>query len=102
MKAGSLDPAPITPFSLFDGDLVNRSFAGLGLQGRRARDLVGRSIAVIAVTWLPMSLFAVNEGLYSVEIDARNFFADYAAYAQFLIALPLFIVAERSGLAQHA
>jgi len=27
--------------------------------------------------------------------EATNFFADYAAYAEFLIALPLFIVAER-------
>jgi hypothetical protein len=94
MEAGSSDPA-VTPFSLFDGDFLNRTFSAMGLQGRRARDLFGRSIAVIAVTWLPMALFALNEGLVSAEIEARNFFADYAAYAQFLIALPLFIVAER-------
>ena len=42
-----------------------------------------------------MAGLALIEHLSSGGIDARNFFADYAAYAQFLIALPLFIVGER-------
>ena len=83
------------PFSLFDDDLLNRGFAAIGLQSRHGRDLAGRIAAVVSLTWVPMAMFAVIEGLVSARIEASNFFADYAAYAQFLIALPLYIVAER-------
>jgi len=87
--------AAIAPFSLFDGDLVNRGFARLGLHSRPTADVVLRCLFVAGVTWLPMAVLAIAQGLYSRSIDARNFFADYAAYAQFLIALPLFVVGER-------
>jgi hypothetical protein len=42
-----------------------------------------------------MAVLAGGQHLYSLSLDARNFFSDYAAYAQFLIALPLFVVGER-------
>jgi hypothetical protein len=87
--------ATITPFSLFDEDWVNRWFAWLGLRSRHAADIAGRCLFVAGVTWLPMAVLALIQHLYSRTIDARNFFADYAAYAQFLIALPLFVVGER-------
>lgn len=50
---------------------------------------------VIVLTWVPMAVLALEAGLYSARIEGANFFADYAAYVQFLVALPLFIVAER-------
>lgn len=40
-------------------------------------------------------MLAFWQQLFSNHVDARNFFADYAAYAQFLVAIPLFIVGER-------
>ncbi len=85
----------ITPFSLFDGDLLNRVFSRIGLQSRRGVDIAGRCLVAVALTWVPMAILAVLQGLYSTRIDARNFFADYAAYAQCLVALPLFIIGER-------
>lgn len=94
-EAHRLPSESCTPFSLFEGDLLNRVFSAVGLHGRKVIHLAGRSVVVIAITWLPMALLAIRTGLVSRDIDARNFFADYAAYAQFLIALPLFIVAER-------
>jgi hypothetical protein len=96
--AARAEPPPserCAPFSLFDDDLLNRIFASIGLQSRHGRDLAGRIAAVVCLTWLPMAMFAMMEGLVSTRIEAANFFADYAAYAQFLIALPLYIVAER-------
>src|SRR4029077_32978 len=57
--------------------------------------IAGRCLFVAGVTWVPMAILAIIQHLYSHTIDARNFFADYAAYAQFLIALPLFVVGER-------
>ncbi|MEO7041256.1 MAG: hypothetical protein ABI035_03240 [Gemmatimonadaceae bacterium] len=85
----------IKPFSLFDRDLLNRSFSRIGLDSRRASHLALRSLIVIGLTWVPMAVLAYWQRLYSIHVDARNFFADYAAYAQFLIAIPLFIVGER-------
>ena len=86
--------ASFVPFSLFDGDLVNRLFALLGLGNRRGLHVIGRSLFLIAITWAPMAWLASAEGLVSLTISARNFFADFAAYAQFLIGLPLFVLAE--------
>jgi hypothetical protein len=74
---------------------VNRGFARLGLHSRRPSDVAGRCLFVAGVTWPPMAVLALVQHLYSGTMDARNFFADYAAYAQFLIALPLFVVGER-------
>lgn len=85
----------IAPFSLFDGDFVNRWFAWLGWHSRRTADIAKRCLFVAVVTWVPMAVLALVQHLVSRAIDARNFFADYAAYAQFLIALPLFVVGER-------
>lgn len=83
------------PFSLFDGDLLNRQFARIGLGGRRVLDIAGRCALVVGLTWVPMALLALVQGLYSTRMEGTNYFADYAAYVQLLIALPLFIVAER-------
>jgi hypothetical protein len=46
------------------------------------------------VTYVPMALLALQQGLVDDVVSPTNFFADFAAYAQFLIALPLYIVAE--------
>jgi hypothetical protein len=83
------------PFSLFNGDLLNRGFNQLGLNGRRAAHIAARCLLLVNVTWVPMAILALSQGLVSATIDGRNFFADYAAYAQFLVAVPLFVVAER-------
>jgi len=85
----------LTPFSLFDGDLLNRGFGLIGLKSRRTLHIAGRCVLIVLVTWVPMAVFALGQHLYSDRIEARNFFADFAAYAQFLIALPLFIIGER-------
>lgn len=101
MDAVTRQPSPelaateATVFSLFDGDLVNRFFSRLGWNSRRARDLAYRAAFLVGLTWAPMTLLALLQGLYSNRLEGTNFFADYAAYAQCLIALPLFVVAER-------
>lgn len=84
----------VAPLALYEGDLLNRLFGRLGFNLRKPLHLIGRSLVVLALTWIPMATIAVFEGLYSAEINARNFFADFAAYAIFFIGLPLFIVAE--------
>lgn len=85
----------ITAFSLFEGDLLNQAFSRIGLKSRRVFHIAGRCLLVIVVTYVPMAALAKLQGLSSYVLDGRNFFADYAAYAQFLIALPLYIIGER-------
>ena len=41
-------------FSLFEGDLINRLFASIGVGGRRARDLAARCLILVGLTWMPL------------------------------------------------
>ena len=89
----------VTQFSLFEGDLVNRAFAKLGLGPRRPLHLIGRMALLIFITWCPMAVMAC---FHTIPADApeeakvaMNFFYDFAAYTQFFIGIPLFIIAER-------
>jgi len=86
----------VSELSLFDGDLVNRIFGWLGLGPRRPRHLVGRALLLIALTWVPLAILAVwgRPPFYGTQLVPGNFFADFAAYAQFLLGLPLFVLAE--------
>jgi hypothetical protein len=85
--------APRIQFSLVEGDLVNRIFGWVRL-GLRPLHLFLRSIVLVILTWGVLAFLAVRQGLYGVEAIGTNFFADFAAYAQFLVALPIFVVAE--------
>ena len=46
------------------------------------------------LTWVPVAILALKSGLVGGGMIATNFFADFAAYAQFLVAMPLFMIAE--------
>jgi hypothetical protein len=48
----------------------------------------------VTITWVFLAALAVQQGYYGVEVVGSNFFADFAAYAQFIVALPIFVVAE--------
>jgi hypothetical protein len=83
------------PFSLFEGDLVSRTFAALGMGSYRVRDLVKRSLLLISVTWIPLALLAIVAEVHWIQPPGQNFFLDFAAYGQLLIGLPMFLIAER-------
>jgi len=90
-------PVPgVAALCLYEGDLLNRLLSRIGLGARRPAHLAARAALLLLITWLPMALMAVvcTPALYSKRIEAANFFADFAAYAQFWIGLPLFILAE--------
>ena len=84
----------VTPFSLFEDDNARRFYAALGLGTRVRFRLVKRALVLIFVTYVPMALLALVQGLVDTAATPTNFFADFAAYAQFLIALPLYMIAE--------
>jgi hypothetical protein len=85
----------VHPLSLVEGDVLNRTLARLGPFGRRRRfHVIYRSLLLIAVTWLPTAILALWSGYSGTELSGSNFFADFAAYAQFVLGLPLFVLAE--------
>ncbi len=83
------------PFSLFEGDLVSRTFASLGMGSYRAGDLVKQSLVLIGITWVPLALLAIVAEVHWIQPPGQNFFLDFAAYGQLLIGLPMFLIAER-------
>jgi hypothetical protein len=87
---------PLRPldFSLFEDDNARRFYASLGLHARAPYGLVRRALVLMFVTYVPMAVLALVQGLYDTVATPTNFFADFAAYAQFLVALPLYILAE--------
>jgi hypothetical protein len=97
--AGSV-PAPFEggyaiPFSLFDNDWLNRFYGWLGMARETRFSLVKRCVLAVMLTYVPIALLAVYDGSYGGGATATNFFADFAAYIQLLVSLPLFIITER-------
>ena len=82
--------------SLYEGDYLNRAWASIGLGPRRPAHLAWRALLLPLVTWLPTALFAIRDtpAPLLASLSPANFFADFAAYAQFWVGLPLFVVAE--------
>lgn len=85
---------PRTPFALFDDDGLHAVYARLGLGRHVPFRLLKRALLMAALTWLPVAVLAWEQGLTSSVPSPTNFLADFAAYAQFLVALPLFVAAE--------
>jgi hypothetical protein len=85
---------PQMPFSLFEGDWLRRTWASMGLGTHTSFPIVRRCLVAILITYVPMAILAWRQGLIATELTPTNFFADFAAYAQFLVGLPLFLVAE--------
>ncbi len=83
------------PFSLFEGDLVSRTFAALDMGSYRVWDLVRRSLLLILITWVPLAVLAIVAEVHWIQPPGQNFFLDLAAYGQLFIGLPMFLIAER-------
>lgn len=87
-------PDSEAPFSLFEGDGLQFVYAQLGLSNNARFHLLKRCLLVVLLTWVALAILALRQGLVGGGISPTNFFADFAAYAQFLLAMPLFILAE--------
>jgi hypothetical protein len=92
--ASSSVASPDVPFSLFHGDRFNRLFAALHASQDARFTILKRCVIVVMLTWVPVAVLALWSGLYGGGMTTTNFFADFAAHAQFLIAMPLFMLAE--------
>lgn len=82
-------------FSLEAEDPLHRAQQALGLIPRSGGFGLGRRIAIaIAITWLPLILYAVWQHVLLPGSVPEPLFRHFGIHARFLIALPLLIVAE--------
>jgi hypothetical protein len=86
--------SPTVHFSLFDGDGLQRLYGRLGLSKPSRYRLIKRCTLMVLLTWVPVALLAWMGGNFGGGLVATNFFADFAAFAQFVIAMPMFMLAE--------
>lgn len=79
---------------LFYGGPPTWLFGALHLSSPADPRLVRRAAIVALVSWAPLALLAIAEDLNRSDGSARAFFSDFATYGRFLVASPLFILAE--------
>ena len=91
---GPIGSAAAVHFSLFDADGLQRLYGRFHLSRVSRYRLLKRCALMVLLTWAPTALLALIGGDYGGGLVATNFFADFAAYAQFVIAMPLFMLAE--------
>ena len=80
-------------FSLTQGGLLYRVLLKFGAEEKRHFTVL-RTVAAVLVTWLPLLVLSLEQGLaYGHEVEIP-FLLDYAANLRFLLALPILITSE--------
>jgi hypothetical protein len=82
------------PFSLFERDQLHRLYTRFGMSRFAPHYLLKRCVWAVLLTWVPVAALALLGHSYGGGLVATNFFADFAAYAQLLVAMPLFVIAD--------
>lgn len=66
----------------------------LGLIRGDGPSILRRSIAFLAITWVPMLLLSLLDGHALGKTPQQSFLLDFAAYARFFIAVPILFAAD--------
>jgi hypothetical protein len=85
---------PEEDFSLVLGGPLYQLWRRLHAAGPTLDLLVRRVIAIPLVAWLPLLVFTVFEGVAIGHVVPVPFLYDLDAHARFLVAIPLFLLAE--------
>ena len=80
-------------FSLVDGGATHDLFRRL-IRGRRKYLFYQIAFGAALICWLPLLVLSIFEGVAWGDKVAIPFFYDIAAHTRFLIAVPIFIIAE--------
>lgn len=91
---GSTDRSPDAEFSLVTGDPLNRAQHLLGLIPARGLGVGRRIMIAVALTWLPLVLWAVWNHLFLPGVAEEPMLRHFGIHARFLVALPLLLVGE--------
>jgi hypothetical protein len=90
----ALDSTFTTAEFPFDGVRLPPPLAG----GTTGRAILFRALGAILIAWVPMAVLAAVQGVALGPTRPQSFLLDIAAYARFLVALPLLILAEAAAL----
>jgi hypothetical protein len=77
------------------GGPVYRLMQCVGVIKGAGPSVLRRSVVFIAITWLPLLVFAVLEGHAFGPTPRSAFLLDFATYARFFLAVPLIFAAEK-------
>ncbi len=80
--------------SFFEHDLANRVFNVLRMGSQKKHPTILRILFAFGITWLPLLLLSLLQGVAAGRSAKESFLYDFAAYGQFFIGVPLFILAE--------
>lgn len=95
MESSRSEPVMQLPeFSLFRGGLLHRFWIWSGLSGIDLELIPRRSLAVIAITWLPLLILSVIDGTAFKGKVGIPFFQDAAVQARLLAGLPFLLYGE--------
>jgi len=95
-----MDTSPHTPgaadveFSLVTGDPLHHAQRVLGLIPARGRGTGRRILIGVALTWVPLILWAVWNRLLLPGVAEEPLLRHFGVHARFLVALPLFLASE--------
>ncbi|HQT77229.1 MAG: hypothetical protein B7Z80_06000 [Rhodospirillales bacterium 20-64-7] len=93
---GPTDRAPAQQFEpIFElGGPAYRLMQRIGIIKGSGPSIGRRSIAFIAITWLPLLLLSIWQGSVIGPTPRSSFLLDFATYARFFLAVPLIFAAE--------
>jgi hypothetical protein len=81
-------------FSLVMGGPIYDFLLGRGLLRFALPNLARRILLIVALTWLPLLVLSLKDGLAFGHRVTIPFLADFSMYGRFLLGLPLLLIAE--------
>jgi hypothetical protein len=86
----------VVDFSLTRSGLFYKLLQRLGLEGDSRKGYFVRILVISGVTWLPLLILSMAQGLAWGDKVEITFLKDFATHARFLVIIPLLIFAEGS------
>lgn len=93
-RATATDETHGIDFSLVTGDPLHRAQRMIGLIPARGLGVGRRILIAVALTWLPLMLWALWNHLFLPGVAEEPLLRHFGIHARFLIALPLFLASE--------
>jgi hypothetical protein len=94
LDIGDMNSSIAENFSLTRGGPFHRLLVLLGHAGEERQRVIRRALLATMITWLPLLIFSLVQGLAYGPQARIAFLRDFAVNARFLIALPILILAE--------
>lgn len=82
-------------FSLVSGGLIYSITQVFRNKAKPGKALLHTALALVAITWLPLCVFALIGGTLNVDDASINFLEDFLMHVRFLLVVPFLILIEK-------